>query len=213
MKPMVQHVWSEKHSPDHARVGHGESSTHDPDPWLRGEPGAEEKYLFQYLRRVRKDLGNRVDNVRYIEDEERWRYQIVFRDGKAHERIVRMKRDIIKGVLKPLTTNGADLGTWVYAIDESGVFYTEVVAQDGYAAQSLQLSCGPARQVRGHDRHHQWRRRLHRQRERPLSSEPQESAVRFAGAQGSDRRSGHGERHRSRPLYGGKRSSKHSLPC
>ena len=37
MKPMVEHVWSEKHSPGHARVGRSADSNQEPDPWLRGE--------------------------------------------------------------------------------------------------------------------------------------------------------------------------------
>ena len=70
---------------DHARVGHGDNSL-DPNPWLERKPGATEKYLFQYLRKVRAETPN-PDNVLYIEDSEKWKYQIVFsQTGLAYER-------------------------------------------------------------------------------------------------------------------------------
>lgn len=141
MKPMIPHVWSEKHSPDHARVGHGPESNQDPDPWLRGE--AEEKYLFEYLRNVRAADGGKTDGVRYIEDEDRWNYQIVFRDdGMACERFVKQKGVIVKGVLRPITTSGGDLGTWVYAVDENDVFYTEVSTHSGQSLNHCSFLAG-----------------------------------------------------------------------
>ena len=76
LKPMVEHVWSEMHSPGPARAGHGENSL-DPNPWLDGKPGTPEKYLFQYLRKVRAEAP-KPDNVLYIEDSEKWKYQIPF---------------------------------------------------------------------------------------------------------------------------------------
>lgn len=127
MKPMIQHVWSEMHSPGHARVGHGMDNV--PDPWLRGEV-KDEKYLFQYLSKVRRDHDSQIDGVRYIEDEDRWNYQVVFRDdGYACERFVKQKGVIVKGILKPIHTSGGDLGTGLYAIDENGVLYHEMSTQ------------------------------------------------------------------------------------
>ena len=64
LKPMVEHVWSEMHSPGQARVGHGEYFL-DPNPWLDGKPGTPQKYLFQYLRKVRAETP-KPDNVLYI---------------------------------------------------------------------------------------------------------------------------------------------------
>ncbi len=132
MKTMVKEVWSEMHAPDHARVGHGEDALNDPDPWLRGEQGAHEKYLFQYLRRVRAvPNGEKPDNVRYIEDTDRWKYQVVFTpQGLAHER----QADVTGQVLStssPITTKGGDLSTATYAIDEDGIFYTETSHHQG----------------------------------------------------------------------------------
>src|SRR6266568_1001237 len=50
LKAMVPHVWSEMHSPGHARVGHGEDPTYAPDFWEKGEESnfgtGNEKYLF-----------------------------------------------------------------------------------------------------------------------------------------------------------------------
>jgi hypothetical protein len=130
MKPMVEHVWSEKHSPDHARVGHGPDSNQEPDPWLRGE--SDEKYLFEYLRKVRAENGGVQDGVKYVEDEERWNCQVVFRDdGVACLRIVQQKGKIIRGRLMPITTSGGDLGTCIYVVDEDDTFYLEPPGQQG----------------------------------------------------------------------------------
>lgn len=133
MKPMVEHVWSEKHSPGHARVGHSADSNQEPDPWLRGE--SDEKYLFEYLRKVRAENGAAQDGVKYVEDQERWNYQVVFRDdGMACLRFVKQRGEIIKGKLAPITTSGGDLGTCIYVVDEDDNFYIEPPGQD---AQSL----------------------------------------------------------------------------
>jgi hypothetical protein len=130
MKPMVQHVWSEVHSPGHARVGHGEDPTNDPDAWLREEEGATEKYLFQYLRRVRAENPS-PDNVQYIEDSDRWKYQVVFSEsGLAYERFSEMGGQVLQ-TGNPITTKGADLSTCAYAVDEKGVFYTETSHHTG----------------------------------------------------------------------------------
>lgn len=141
MKPMVPHVWTEKHSPGHARVGHGPDSNQDPDPWLRGE--TKEKYLFEHLRKVRAENDGVQDNVKYIEDEERWNYQIVFReDGLACQRIVQQKGVIIRGKLLPITTNGGDLGTCIYVIDEDDNFYFEPPGQGGQALNHCSFLSG-----------------------------------------------------------------------
>jgi hypothetical protein len=124
LKPMVEHVWSEMHSPGHARVGHGENSL-DPNPWLEGKPEAPDKYLFQYLRKVRAETP-KPDNVLYIEDSEKWKYQIVFsKTGLAYERPSEIGGLVLQQS-KPITTEGWDnLATSPYAVDEDGVFYTE----------------------------------------------------------------------------------------
>jgi hypothetical protein len=130
MKPMVEHVWSEMHSPGHARVGHGDNSL-DPNPWLEGKPGASEKYLFQYLRKVRAETPN-PDNVLYIEDSKKWEYQIVFSEtGLAYERPTEIGGQVLQ-FTKPITTRGFDnLATSPYAVDEDGVFYTETSNHSG----------------------------------------------------------------------------------
>ena len=141
MKPMIPHVWSEKHSPGHARVGHGADSNQDPDPWLRGE--TEEKYLFEYLRKVRQENGGVQDNVKYIEDEDRWNYQIVFRDdGTACQRFVQQKGVIIRGKLLPITTGGGDLGTCIYVVDEDDNFYFEPADQKGQSLNHCSFLAG-----------------------------------------------------------------------
>ncbi len=124
LKPMVEHVWSEMHSPGHARVGHGENSL-DPNPWLEGKPDAPEKYLFQYLRKVRAETKN-PDNVLYIEDSAKWKYQIVFsQNGLAYERASEIGGLVLQSS-KPITTDcWNNLSTLPYAVDEDGVFYTE----------------------------------------------------------------------------------------
>lgn len=124
MKPMVPHVWSEMHSPGHARVGHGDNVL-DPNPWLNNDPSAKEKYLFQYLRTVRADMP-KPDNVLYIEDSDKWKYQIVFSEtGLAHERLSTMGGQMLQSS-RPITTKSWDnLSTVPYAVDENGVFYTE----------------------------------------------------------------------------------------
>jgi hypothetical protein len=144
MKPMVQHVWSEMHSPGHARVGHGESEL-DPDPWLKGDPDANEKYLFEYLRRVRADVP-KPDNVLYIEDSEKWKYQVVFTEtGLACERSIE-KSQVLKSN-NPITTRAFDnLSTVPYAMDEDGVFYTETSHhQDGTLNHCSFLSGKPVK--------------------------------------------------------------------
>lgn len=141
MKPMIEHVWSEKHSPGHARVGHGADANQEPDPWLRGE--VEEKYLFEYLRKVRRDDGNVQDGVKYVEDEERWNYQVVFReDGTACQRFVQQKGVIIRGKLLPITTGGGDLGTCIYVVDEDDNFYFEPVGQQGQSLNHCSFLAG-----------------------------------------------------------------------
>jgi len=124
LKPMVEHVWSEMHSPGHARVGHGDNSL-DPNPWLEGKPEAPEKYLFQYLRKVRA-VGPKPDNVLYIEDSEKWKYQIAFSEtGLAYEHASEIGGLVLQQS-KPITTTSWDnLSTSPYAVDEDGVFYTE----------------------------------------------------------------------------------------
>jgi hypothetical protein len=132
MKPMVEHVWSEKHSPGHARVGHGPDSIQEPDPWLRGE--SDEKYLFEYLRKVRAENGGVQDGVKYVEDQDRWNYQVVFRDdGIACLRFVQQKGRIVKEKLAPITTSGGDLGTCIYVVDEDDNFYIEPPNQQGHS--------------------------------------------------------------------------------
>ena len=124
MKPMVPHVWTEMHSPGHARVGHGDNVL-DPNPWLNGDPDAKEKYLFEYLRRVRAETPN-PDNVVYIEDSDKWKYQVVFSEyGLAYERQSAKGGQILQSS-RPITTKGWDnLSTLPYAVDEDGIFYTE----------------------------------------------------------------------------------------
>jgi hypothetical protein len=130
MKPMDEHVWSEMHSPGHARVGHGENQL-DPDPWLKGDADAKEKYLFEYLRRVRAD-GPKPDNVLYIEDSEKWKYQVIFSEtGLACERSMEQAQ-VLKNSSNPITTRSFDnLSTVPYAMDEDGVFYTETSHHSG----------------------------------------------------------------------------------
>jgi hypothetical protein len=125
LKPMVPHVWSEMHSPGHARVGHDENSNQLPDPWLRGDDSAPEKYLFQYLRRVRQELKGAEDGVRYLEDEERWEFQVVFEQHLARRRFLESKGRIHKLGTAPITTEGGDLGTSIYAMDGENLFYVE----------------------------------------------------------------------------------------
>jgi len=141
MKPMIEHVWSEKHSPNHARVGHDAESKQEPDPWLRGE--ADEKYLFEYLRKVRSEVAVVDEGVKYIEDEERWNYQVVFReDGAACLRFVKQKGVIVKGVLLPVNTGGGDLGTSIYVVDEDDTFYIEPVGQKGQSLNHCSFLAG-----------------------------------------------------------------------
>ena len=128
-RPMIPAVWSEVHSPNHARVGHDPNLPNEPDPWLHDDPKnpqCSEKYLFQYLRRVREQHGAQEDGVHYIEDSEKWRYQIVFDDqGFANKRFCRLQGQLQTSTPRPLTSAGADYGTWIYAVDGDGVFYTE----------------------------------------------------------------------------------------
>jgi hypothetical protein len=134
MKPMVEHVWSEKHSPGHERVGHDPDVLQGPDPWLQGGKNADEKYLFEYLRKIRAENGGQQDNVKYVEDQERWSYQVVFGDdGFACLRFVQQKGRIIKEKRAPITTSGGDLGTCIYVVDEDDNFYIEPPGQRGQA--------------------------------------------------------------------------------
>jgi len=130
VKLMDEHVWSEMHSPGHARVGHGDNVL-DPNPWLKDDPDAKEKYLFQYLKRVRAEMPN-PDNVTYIEESERWKYQIVFTPtGLAHERDAEIGGNMLH-TTRPITTKASDnLCTVPYAVDENGVFFTETSASTG----------------------------------------------------------------------------------
>ncbi len=137
MKPMVQHVWSEMHSPGHARVGHDPNAPLDPDEWLtkahaNPDPGGSgEKYLFEHLRKVRAEENN-PDNVLYIEDSEKWKYQVVFSgQGLACERNA-ASGGLMLQESRPITTSGFDnLCTSPYAVDEDGVFYTQTSNHGG----------------------------------------------------------------------------------
>lgn len=128
-KPMVESVTSE---PFHqgARVGHGPGSNQDPDAWLRGE--TDEKFLFQHLRKVREENNGVADNVRYVENSDRWKYLLVFPDTKlACQRTFKTKGQIIREVRIPVTTAGGDLGTCIYALDANGNLYMELPGGDG----------------------------------------------------------------------------------
>lgn len=111
-------------------MGHGPGSNQDPDAWLRGE--TDEKYLFQHLRKVRAENGGVADNVRYIEDSDRWKYMLVFTDNKlACQRTLKTKGEIVREIRKPVSTAGGDLGTCIYALDANGNFYMELPGGDG----------------------------------------------------------------------------------
>jgi hypothetical protein len=132
LRPMVPHVLSEIHSPGHERVGQDASDVKLPDPWFDPQNVKAEKYLFQYLRRVRaENEGAESDSVQYIEDSDRWKYQVVFSEtGLAYERLSGTG-NLVLNQERAITTNGDNLGCASFACDEKGIFYTETSHASG----------------------------------------------------------------------------------
>jgi hypothetical protein len=132
LRPMTEHVWSEMHSPDHARMQQGLPA----DEWLNGVENGEirERFLFQYLRRTREALGQKVDkdsNVRYVEDEERWKYLVAFDIWGSAKQRQQISGGNLTAMGDPITTGGEPLGTSIYAMDESGNLYFQPAGQVG----------------------------------------------------------------------------------
>lgn len=131
LRPMVPHVISEIHSPGHERAGHDASDVKLPDPWLDPNSQQPEKYLFQYLRKVRAEKPDYVDGVNYIEDSDRWKYQVVFSpQGLAYERLSG-DGNVVLNQQRAITTTGDNMDCATFACDGDGVFYTETALATG----------------------------------------------------------------------------------
>jgi hypothetical protein len=131
MRPMVQHVWPEMHAPNHDRVGHDANDAKQPDLWLDPNSQSQEKYLFQHLRKVRAENSAAIDEVKYVEDSDRWKYQVVFSpQGLAYERLSAEQGKVLNQE-RAITTNGDLLSTAIYVVDENGVFFTETSQHQG----------------------------------------------------------------------------------
>jgi hypothetical protein len=117
LKMLDPHYWAETNIGG-ANPQHTQGATLN-EGWQAQKGKVKDKFLFNYARRRAQEVGSDA-SVKYVNEAERWRYQILF-DGQGKMYRRKSPKSTVTSMDALIDTGG---GGWIFVIDKQGNCYT-----------------------------------------------------------------------------------------